>query len=314
MIALDFTGGGVIMKPAVAVTTLIAVLAQGFAVSAQPAPTTSNPQGRPTIVTNPDWAELPNGDELSDAYPIAARVAKVEGASRIECDVEPDGALSHCVVLSETPPGWEFGEAAIEAAAYFRMKPKMVDGRPVAGGKVIIPLNWRLPDPAKPEPAAASLSPPTEADLAAARRIAVITRGAAQVSRIAANLYGSSLSGYASGRSAEERKALNDSWRAATFGLEQAFNEQQAQALAQTFSSKELADIDAFLQSESGRAYLTKSPEAWRRASSDLRPLFKDFIEAWWRSYCAHTTCGETEGKLADRLRTQVEALPAAQK
>ena len=55
-----------------------------------------------------------------------------------------NGSLTGCSVVSESPAGAGFGEATIRAASKFRMRPKTVDGAPVEGARVRVPLTWRL--------------------------------------------------------------------------------------------------------------------------------------------------------------------------
>jgi hypothetical protein len=45
-------------------------------------------------------------------------------------------------VTSETSTGLGFGTAALKLSTYFRMRPKMVDGRPVDDGEVTVPINF----------------------------------------------------------------------------------------------------------------------------------------------------------------------------
>lgn len=45
----------------------------------------------------------------------------------LECVVAAEGALQDCVVLSETPPGRGFGEAALERAHRARLSPETVN-------------------------------------------------------------------------------------------------------------------------------------------------------------------------------------------
>ena len=81
----------------------------------------------------------------------------VECHTVIECVVNADGTLRDCVLLKEDPPGYGFGRAALDAARYFRMKPATQDGKPVAGGRVRIPMDW------KPTPGSATSSQPPSA-------------------------------------------------------------------------------------------------------------------------------------------------------
>jgi hypothetical protein len=64
----------------------------------------------------------------------------------MQCRVTAAGRLADCVIIEETPPGLGFGEAMLKTARLFRMRPRTVDGHPVEGGTVVIPLTWRPHD------------------------------------------------------------------------------------------------------------------------------------------------------------------------
>lgn len=96
-------------------------------------------------ITEPDWALLPTAADLAEAFPGIAMALDLEGFAQIECRVSADGVLSGCRVLEESPAGLGFGPAAKSLARQFKMKPKRVDGAPVAGGEVGIPIRFRLP-------------------------------------------------------------------------------------------------------------------------------------------------------------------------
>jgi len=108
--------------------------------------------GRRPVITNPDWVRAPKGGELARLYPEAAAAQHVTGRTKALCHVLADGALDACVVLDECPRGYGFGRATLTAAQDFQMRPKTVDGVPVAGGTVVVPMIWRL-DAAAPLPA-----------------------------------------------------------------------------------------------------------------------------------------------------------------
>lgn len=99
----------------------------------------------PHVVTNPDWAQRPSGDDFARAYPDAAVKKNLEGKASLNCTVTTDGALSHCFISDEDPVGEGFGEAVLKLADRFHMKPKTLDGAPIEGGVVRIPIAFRLP-------------------------------------------------------------------------------------------------------------------------------------------------------------------------
>jgi protein TonB len=76
----------------------------------------------------------------------------VAGHAAIECTVQPDLTLGGCVVQSEEPLDQGFGAAALKLSTLFKMRPTTKDGRPVNGGKVVIPIRFELPAEPSPPP------------------------------------------------------------------------------------------------------------------------------------------------------------------
>ncbi len=101
------------------------------------------PAGPPMIV-NPDWLQRPTGDQLLRHYPPRALNAGITGSVTMRCAVSVRGTLSDCTVLSETPAGQGFGRAAQQLVRYFRISPMVVDGAPVNGARVDIPLRFNV--------------------------------------------------------------------------------------------------------------------------------------------------------------------------
>ena len=108
-------------------------------------------------VTEPDWVSKPDGDQIADAYPPMAVDLDIEGRVVVACQTTAEGILKNCKVHSETPKALGFGEAGLALTSYFRVSPRTIDGRGVAGGEVRIPINFKAP-PAEP---ALVLGPPT---------------------------------------------------------------------------------------------------------------------------------------------------------
>lgn len=124
---------------------LVAIVAAGGAATAwaAQAPAGANGAG---LVTQPDWINRPTAADVMGAYPADAMKQKLSGDALISCSVLADGTLQGCAVERETPTGAGFGPAAIALSRTFRMKPASGDGRPVAGGRVRIPIRFVVPN------------------------------------------------------------------------------------------------------------------------------------------------------------------------
>jgi TonB family protein len=96
------------------------------------------------VITRPDWASRPTAQRVAEYYPLAAQGARVSGRAEIRCRVLASGSLESCSVLDESPAGFGFGAAAVKMARWFQMRPKTLDGKPVAGGDVVIPINFGI--------------------------------------------------------------------------------------------------------------------------------------------------------------------------
>lgn len=88
----------------------------------------------PIEITNPRWLQRPRN--LAAYYPARAIDRNIEGAVRLDCVVRVTGLLD-CAVLSESPQGWGFGDAALRMARAHRMVPATRDGVVVEGRYVM---------------------------------------------------------------------------------------------------------------------------------------------------------------------------------
>jgi protein TonB len=88
--------------------------------AAEPAPPRFYPA--PTIV-NPQWVRQPR--DLARYYPERALRREIEGRVVLDCGVSVRGVLN-CVVVSETPANWGFGEPAMRDGVAVEARHRMV--------------------------------------------------------------------------------------------------------------------------------------------------------------------------------------------
>ncbi len=90
-----------------------------------------------------DWLRRPTDVEVSRVYPSLAMQRHITGNVGLSCLADQQGYLKDCVVASETPEGFGFGNAALEITAYMRMRPATNYGIPVKS-RVAIPVGFKL--------------------------------------------------------------------------------------------------------------------------------------------------------------------------
>lgn len=103
------------------------------------APTPASPRvDSPATRSSEEPNKAPNYDMIR-YYPAAAARANISGRAVLDCLVQAGGLLGDCKVVSETPLGWNFGEAALKMSVLFRATHR------TEGSRTRIPIGFRAP-------------------------------------------------------------------------------------------------------------------------------------------------------------------------
>lgn len=130
-------------------------------VTVQPAPvppaatpmTTAPAVQGPAVAANADapvrepakvrWSARPTADRLEQLYPSRARSNDVSGSATLRCTILPTGRAA-CSVVSETPAGYGFGQAALRAADSLRAAPTLDDGSNSTGAIADVSIRFKV--------------------------------------------------------------------------------------------------------------------------------------------------------------------------
>jgi TonB family protein len=113
-------------------------------------PITFYPPGAEKIdsITQPvwtRWVDPKTAKTLLPAKAIEARVGSGQGV--VDCVVDHAGQLTQCQSVEEQPPGLGFGDSAVQVANLAAINPWTLQGRPVDGAHIRVPVRINLPPP-----------------------------------------------------------------------------------------------------------------------------------------------------------------------
>lgn len=244
------------------------------------------------MVIRPDWIERPSGDDFANYFPRLAELLAISGRTMMRCDVSATGTLENCNVTQEQPAGLGFGAAALKMSQFFRMKPMSVDGAPVAGAKINIPIVFAEPrlDAAPPAAAPPDGPSPSPRALELARRIAAASYGPARMQAIADQVRKTIVAQQLGASLTEQQQAVIDDFAEAMAASGPPRIEAFARLYAREFSEPQLAEIAAFVESPTGRAWMSRANDA-AEARADTATIQRDLMADARARFCSRYQC-----------------------
>lgn len=94
-------------------------------------------------LTTPRWVRKPTFKEMQLHNPPRAVALRISGTAILACKVDSRQRARRCRILAETPRGYGFGAAAMEAVRLGRIAPAMRGGIPDHKAWVRIPITFR---------------------------------------------------------------------------------------------------------------------------------------------------------------------------
>jgi TonB family protein len=253
---------------------------------------TSDPLQAQGVITAPDWVHKPSGEEFADAYPVIAEALSIPGRVELNCAVTAGGDVEGCRAVAETPHFLGFAEAAISLGPKFKMRPLTIDGAPVGGARVNIPIRFSLGGEILPEPPPAPevIAQPTAEAVALARRIVVASGAQGALPTETANfvraINKAARQTTAFGRAGRAQMAALEAVKASLEAAQPQFADARAQALARTFDEERLRSIAEFLESPAGRAWVDDAGAVDALEAKEAIALFQAAAQAGRAAAC----------------------------
>ena len=247
-------------------------------------------------VVNPDWLHQPDRELIGAAYPKLAQALSLQGRAIISCSIAVSGLLENCRVVAEHPKGLGFGPAALSIRRHFQMRPKVVNGKPVAGGTVRIPVAFRLP-PLPPAPPAAPAAPGPKLalakqaaapdDLAERAAVEFETRFHVEAPREVP---------------ARQRARAGEALKASIIEIWPAWSDSVAAVVAGALGEPELEAAAHFSRTPAGRSWAVRRPEVRRGLGLAMQRYVQAIQADAQRLFCERATCAVAPVREPDGL------------
>jgi len=195
--------------------------------------------------------------------------------------------------VNEHPAGLGFGKAALSMAPLFHMRPMMVDGVPVGGAQITIPVNF--PARSYSEAPAANTGSPSPRALELGRRLAIAIDGSLPTRGLEA--WQAALDDKmrddppADDAEAKTRQTAIDDYKAAYAASSDKIIQADAGVLAASFSENTLSQITEFAESAAGREWFSGQTALIKADGIERTNLLQSIREAAAARFCAHADC-----------------------
>lgn len=93
-------------------------------------------------LSEPEWVTKPS----LGPYPTFAERADKSGHATLRCAISRGGLARDCIIWSENPQDFGFGEAALALVPQARFKPAAINGEPLDGAPLMIPFSFTRED------------------------------------------------------------------------------------------------------------------------------------------------------------------------
>ena len=108
----------------------------------------SAPQIGPVGGTPPGYVlKTPKAQRMSETLARSGELSPIvsRGAAVVECQVKPDGTLTACTAVEETPAGLGVGRALVAVVRTFKIEPVGADVPPISPRTLRVPLHFTAP-------------------------------------------------------------------------------------------------------------------------------------------------------------------------